>query len=80
MEPTPDPAPFLPLAPASLHVVLALSRGEQHGYGLMGDVERLSDGVIKMGPGTLYGSIKKLLGRFHATRESVRRLPDLQDE
>ena len=56
-------AGFVPLPPAPLHLVLALNRGERHGYALMGDVEDLSDGVIKMGPGTLYGSIKKLVSQ-----------------
>ena len=55
-----DVGDFVPLPPAPLHIVLALNRGERHGYGLMSDVEELSDGVITMGPGTLYGSIKKL--------------------
>lgn len=55
-------APSRPLPSASLHVVLALLEGEKHGYALMGDVERMSDGAIKMGPGTLYGTIKRLLG------------------
>lgn len=60
---TPDPAPFLPLAPASLHIVLSLNRGERHGYAIMQDVEHLSDGVIKMGPGTLYGTVKRLVAQ-----------------
>jgi len=52
---------FLPLSPAPLHIVLALRAGQRHGYAIMQDVERLSDGVIRMGPGTLYGSLKRLL-------------------
>ena len=50
-----------PLPSASLHIVLALLEGEKHGYALMGDVERMSDGAITMGPGTLYGTLKRLL-------------------
>src|SRR5437588_12744285 len=49
------------LPSASLHIVLALLEGEKHGYALMGDVERISGGALKMGPGTLYGTIKRLL-------------------
>ena len=49
------------LPSASLHIVLALLEGEKHGYALIGDVERISDGAIKMGPGTLYGTVKRLL-------------------
>ena len=54
---TPDLSAYVPLAPAALHIVLSLNRGERHGYAIMGDVDRLSDGVIKLGPGTLYGTI-----------------------
>lgn len=56
-----QPGDFLPLPPAPLHIVLALRGGERHGYAIMQDVERLSDGVIRMGPGTLYGTLKRLL-------------------
>ena len=49
------------LPAASLHVLLALLEGDKHGYAVMRDVERLSDGAVKMGPGTLYGTIKRLL-------------------
>lgn len=49
------------LPSASLHVVLALVDGAKHGYAVMRDVETLSDGAFRMGPGTLYGTIKRLL-------------------
>lgn len=75
-----DLAPFLPLPPAPLHIVLALNRGERHGYALMGDVEELSGGVIRMGPGTLYGSIKKLLGQGLIEESASRPDPTLDDQ
>jgi DNA-binding PadR family transcriptional regulator len=50
-----------PLPAASLHVVLALLDGELHGYGLMRRVEDLSDGSVRMGPGTLYGTLNRLV-------------------
>ena len=50
-----------PLPAASLHVVLALLAGELHGYALMRRVEELSDGAVRMGPGTLYGTLNRLL-------------------
>ena len=50
-----------PLPAASLHLVLALLAGEQHGYALMRRVAELSDGAMKMGPGTLYGTLNRLL-------------------
>jgi DNA-binding PadR family transcriptional regulator len=51
-----------PLPAASLHIVLALLDGEQHGYALMRRVGELSDGAVKMGPGTLYGTLNRLVG------------------
>ena len=56
-----DPEEWLPLTPAVFHVLLALAGGERHGYAIMQEVARHSDGRIKMGPGTLYGTIKRLL-------------------
>lgn len=50
-----------PLPAASLHVVLALLDGELHGYALMRHVEQLSDGAVRMGPGTLYGTLNRLV-------------------
>jgi DNA-binding PadR family transcriptional regulator len=50
-----------PLPAASLHLVLALLEGENHGYALMRKVEELSDGSVRMGPGTLYGTLNRLL-------------------
>ncbi len=75
-----DLAPFVPLSPAPLHIVLALNRGERHGYALMGDVEELSGGIIKMGPGTLYGSIKKLLAQGLIEESPARPDPALDNQ
>lgn len=63
------------LPAASLHVVLALLGGEKHGYALMQDVEELSDGSVKMGPGTLYGTLNRLVddGLIVETRQEDRR-------
>src|ERR1700733_9203382 len=55
------PAAYLPLSPATLHVLLALTGGDLHGYGIMLEVARQSRGAYKIGPGTLYDNIKKLL-------------------
>lgn len=75
-----DVGDFVPLPPAPLHIVLALNRGERHGYGLMSDVEELSDGVITMGPGTLYGSIKKLRAQGLIEETEGRVDPELDDQ
>jgi DNA-binding PadR family transcriptional regulator len=53
--------PRLPLTPAVFYILLALSTEERHGYGIMKQIEADSQGSIKMGPGTLYGSLKRML-------------------
>jgi DNA-binding PadR family transcriptional regulator len=69
-----------PLTPAVLHILLALTGGERHGYGIMKQVESDSQGKVKMGPGTLYGSIGRML-RAGLIRESERKVdPELDDE
>ena len=54
-------AKFLPLAPATLHILLALAGDDMHGYGIMQEVARQSEGAYKLGPGTLYDNIQRLL-------------------
>lgn len=49
-----------PLTPAVFHILLALSTRERHGYGIMKQVEDDSQGKVKMGAGTLYGSLKRM--------------------
>jgi len=69
-----------PLTPAVLHILLALSTEERHGYGIMKQVERESHGKVKMGPGTLYGSIGRMIAAG-LIRESDKRVdPALDDE
>ena len=58
----PGPEGHLPLTPAVSHIMLALADGEKHGYAIMRQVEEMTDGHLTMGPGTLYGSIKRMLG------------------
>lgn len=55
------PDDFLPLTPAVLHILLALADGEQHGYALAQAIEALTEGTVRMGPGTLYGSIGRMV-------------------
>jgi len=50
-----------PLPAASMHLLLALLGGENHGYGLMRSVDEQSQGAVRMGPGTLYGTLNRLL-------------------
>jgi DNA-binding PadR family transcriptional regulator len=55
-----DPAAFLPLSPAALHILLALAGEDLHGYGIMQEVLRQSEGRYKLGPGTLYDNLQRL--------------------
>lgn len=52
---------FLPLAPAVLHILLALAGEDLHGYGIMQEVARQSEGRYKLGPGTLYDNLQRLV-------------------
>ncbi len=52
---------FQPLPPAALHIMLSLADGDRHGYGIMQEVAAQTGGKVRLGPGTLYGTIKALL-------------------
>lgn len=54
------PESLLPLTPAVLHILLVLADGERHGYAIAQEVEAISEGQVRMGPGTLYGSILRM--------------------
>ncbi len=74
---TKNPAP---LTPAVLHILLALSSGERHGYGIMKQVQADSQGIAKMGPGTLYGSMGRMMDAG-LIRECDKRIdPEMGDE
>jgi DNA-binding PadR family transcriptional regulator len=70
----------LPLSPAVFHILLALAAGEMHGYAIMHEVAILSDGQVSIGPGTLYGSIKKMLADGLIQESHRRPDPELDDE
>jgi DNA-binding PadR family transcriptional regulator len=72
--------PNLPLTPAVLHILLALSSGERHGYGIMKQVELDSQGTVKMGPGTLYGSLKRMLDAGLVEESDKRVDPEMDDQ
>jgi DNA-binding PadR family transcriptional regulator len=71
---------MLPLTPAVLHILLALADGERHGYGIMQEVTRRAGGQVKMGPGTLYGSLKRMLADGLIEEAGERPDPALDDE
>ena len=69
-----------PLTPAVLHILLALSTEERHGYGIMKQVERESQGKVKMGPGTLYGSLGRMMVAGLICESETRVDPAMDDE
>jgi DNA-binding PadR family transcriptional regulator len=69
-----------PLPPSVFHILLALGDEEQHGYAIMRRVEEITDGAVRMGPGTLYGSIKRMLADGFIEEVDERPDPALDNE
>lgn len=69
-----------PLTPAVFHILLTLADGEKHGYAIMKEIEAQTGGQIKMGPGTLYGSIKRMLAAQMIEEADERPDPEMDDE
>lgn len=93
MRRSPDPRELLPLTPVVLHILLALADGRReseegvgrHGYAVAQEVEEMTEGQIRMGPGTLYGSIQRMLTsglieEVARTKSSSRNQPATGDE
>ena len=74
------PESQLPLAPASFQILLALVDGERHGYSIMKEVTARTDGAVRMGPGTLYGALKRLLEGGLVEESEERADPELGDD
>ena len=74
------PDDFLPLTPAIAHILLAVADGDRHGYGIMQEIERLTSGTVRMGPGTLYGTLKRMLASGLVEEADARPDPALDDE
>lgn len=75
-----EPRSLLPLRPAVLHILLALADKERHGYGIMREVEGRTGGEMRLGPGTLYGSIKRMLADGLIEESDERPDPALDDQ
>ncbi len=70
----------LPLTPAVFHIMLALADGERHGYSILREVERYTEGRLKLGPTTLYRSIRQMLAAGYIAETEERPDPELDDE
>ena len=89
-EPNRGPAPqrseverpdaHLPLTPATFQILLSLVDGERHGYAIMQDVAERTEGDVRLGPGTLYGSLKRLLEAGLVSEDGERADPEMGDE
>ena len=75
-----NPEEFLPLTPAVFNILLALADSEKHGYGIMLEVEANTNGQVIMGPGTLYGSIKRMLKADLIEESDERADPEMDDQ
>src|ERR1700726_1603654 len=75
-----NPEELLPLTPAVFHILLALADSERHGYGIMQEIAERTQGAMRMGPGTLYGSIKRMLADGLIEASAERPDTELDDE
>ena len=73
------PEEFLPLTPAVFHILVALADGEAHGYAIMQSVSEKSMGTVRLGAGTLYGAISRLLEDKLVEESEERPDPELDD-
>ena len=74
------PSEMLPLPVSQLHILMSLAAGDKHGYGIMREVEVFTDGAVRMGPGTLYGAVKRMLESGLIVESDERPDPELDDE
>jgi DNA-binding PadR family transcriptional regulator len=71
---------LLPLPPVTFHLLVALAEEDRHGYAIMQEVSQRTDGAIKLGAGTLYRSLQRMLEQGLITEVSSRPAPELDDE
>ncbi len=76
----PAPKELSPLTPPVFHILLALADEERHGYGIMQDVARQTGDALQLGPGTLYGCLKRMLAAGLVEESDERPDPELDDE
>jgi DNA-binding PadR family transcriptional regulator len=75
-----DPRTLLPLPVSEFQILLALADEERHGYAIKREVESRTGGDVQLGPGTLYGSIKRMVASGLIEESDERPDPDLDDE
>jgi DNA-binding PadR family transcriptional regulator len=80
MSKLPDPQSLLPLTAPVFHILVALAAEERHGYGIMQDVARQTGGSLQLGPGTLYGCLKRMLAARLEEESEERPDPEIDDQ
>jgi DNA-binding PadR family transcriptional regulator len=75
-----DPERLLPLSPAAFHILVALAGEDRHGYAIIREVAERTDGDVRLGPGTLYRTIQRLLEQGLIVETHDRPAPELDDE
>ena len=79
-EKSQTPESFLPLPPATFHILLALAEEPRHGYAIIQDVAASTDGELVLSAGTLYRSIQRMLEQGLLVETRTRPKPELDDE
>ncbi len=80
MSSRPDAAGLLPLSPAVFHILVSLADGDRHGYAIIQDVAARTDGEVRLGPGTLYRSIQRMIEQDLIVETDTRPAPEADDE
>ena len=75
-----NPSEMLPLPVSQLHILMALTTGNKHGYAIMKDIQSFTEGAVTMGPGTLYGAVKQMLKSGLIMESDERPDPELDDQ
>lgn len=75
-----EPGTLLPLTPSVFHILLSLAGGERHGYAMMREVADNTSGRLRLGPGTLYYSVQRMLEKGLIEEAAERPVPELDDE
>jgi len=68
------------MSPAMFHVLVALAETDKHGYAILKDVVRLTDGAVRLSAGTLYGILRRLVSEGMVAETEERPAPELDDE
>jgi DNA-binding PadR family transcriptional regulator len=80
MKSKPIPEALMPLPSAAYHILVSLADADRHGYAIIQDVTARTDGEVKLGPGTLYRSIQRMLEQDLIVETDTRPAPDADDE